>query len=98
MAETIYVKGINTFPKNDKAPDFVLGSGVITPNVLIAFIKEHQEHLTEYKGEKQLKVNFLKGRNGQINITLDTFKPEAKEVQTESIPVRSEQVDDDLPF
>ena len=58
MAETIYVKGINTFPKNEKAPDFVLGSGVITPNVLIAFIKEHQEHLT----------------------------------------VRSEQVDDDLPF
>ena len=48
--------------------------------------------------ERPRLFNFLKGRNGQINITLDTFKPEAKEVQTESIPVRSEQVDDDLPF
>ena len=36
--EKIYPQGLRTFAKNEKAPDFVLGTLVITPNELIKWL------------------------------------------------------------
>ena len=50
------------------------------------------EHYSEYKGNKQLKLNFLNGKNGMY-FTVDTFKPTAKKEE----PVVAQSASD-LPF
>ena len=72
--EKIYPKGIMCFPKGDKAPEFVLGTVLITLNDLITFCKENPNLLTEYKGQKQLKLSLKNGNKG-IYMEVDTFKP-----------------------
>jgi len=89
--EKIYPKGVRCFPKHEKQPDFVLGAMVITPNELFAWLKENQHLLTEYKSEKQLKLQILTGEKG-IYLTVDTWKP----TETAAKPERVKQ--DDLPF
>ncbi len=88
MAEPkVYPKGIMFFEKNAKAPDFVLGSMVISLNDLVQFAKDNPEYLSEYKGQKQLRLQILTGNKG-IYATVDTYKAGAKK----------EAATDDLPF
>ena len=82
----IYPKGLRTFPKNEKQPEFVLGSLVITPNELVSWLRENESLLTDYKGEKQLKLQMLNGDKG-IYFVVDTY---SKQKQFEK--------DDNLPF
>lgn len=74
MSETIYPEGVMVFSPRDKSPDFVVGSLVITPNDLIAWLKSKPELLTEYKGKKQIKLQILKGKKG-LYASVDTYKP-----------------------
>jgi len=90
--EKIYPKGIITFPKNDKAPDFVKGTLIITPNDLVTWLKENPNLLTDYNGTKQLKCQILEGNKG-LYLVVDTFVPTPK---AESKPANED--DDDLPF
>ena len=92
MSEKIYPKGIITFPKNEKQPDFVLGSMVITPNDLFAWLKENESLLTDYNGKKQMKFQVLNGDKG-VYFVVDTFVPTPK---AESKPAIEE--DNSLPF
>jgi hypothetical protein len=79
MAEPkIYPKGMRTFAKNANAPQFVLGTLVITPKELVDWIKENDRLLTDYNGTKQLKLQILNGDKG-IYFTVDTFKSKPKE-------------------
>lgn len=86
MSEKIYPKGIMCFQKNEKAPDFVLGTMVINPNQLMAWLRENEGLMSEYKGEKQLRCQVLNGNKG-IYLQVDTYK-------------KAENVDskDGLPF
>ncbi len=88
--EKIYPKGIITFPKNDKAPDFVLGSMVITPNDFFAWLKENEKLLVEYNGKKQMKFQILNGNKG-LYFVVDTFVPTPK---AETKPT----IEEDLAF
>jgi len=92
---TIYVEGIRSFPPRDNAPEFVIGNGVFTPRQLMDFFKKPEvvEHFTEYKGDKQVKFQVLKGRDGSLNFVIDTFKPETK-----GETVAASNDDSDLPF
>lgn len=84
MAEKIYPKGLRTFPKHEKQPDFVLGALIIDPNELFEWLQENKHLLTEYKEKKQLKLQILRGDKG-ISFVVDTYKPEPKaEVKTET--------------
>lgn len=79
MADQVFPKGIGVFPKHDKAPDFVKGAIVITLNELVTFCKENPGLLTEYKGEKQLKLQLTERKDGKgLNLTVDTYKPQEK--------------------
>ena len=107
MAENIYPKGIITFERNPKAPDFVLGSMAISLTQFKEWINTHQELLTDYKGELQIKFQILKGKDGRINFPVDTFKPQPKDSrsaeqlkeQNDPKPQRTEaQENGDLPF
>lgn len=94
MADKIYPKGIMTFKKNDKAPSFVLGTIVITPNELNKWLRENIGLLTEYNGEKQLKLQVLQGKE-KLTLQVDTWKPTAK---VEAKPVPKVEEETDLPF
>lgn len=78
MSEKIYPKGIMCFPKHDKAPEFVLGSCVITIADFKDFVNQNQQLLTDYQGKKQLRLQILNGQKG-IYFQVDTYKPEAKQ-------------------
>lgn len=75
MAEKkIYPQGIMCFKKHDKAPDFVLGSMVISLSKFKEWVNsEGKDLLTEYKGDKQLRLQVLSGKDGPY-VAVDTYK------------------------
>jgi len=95
--EIIYPKGLRTFDKNENAPDFVLGSLIVTPRELTDWITENSQYLSDYKGAKQLKLNMLKGDKG-VYFTVDTWKAnseaKAEPKAKEALPADDTQ----LPF
>lgn len=106
MAETIYPKGIRTFAKHEKAPDFILGSVIITLNEFWDWCKANKELQTEYDGNKQLKLTCMTKKGGGITFSVDTYKPnqkpESKPNQESKTPytdaINNEPETDDLPF
>jgi len=74
MVEKIYISGIRTFKKHEKAPDFVIGGGVISIADFNQFIADNKELLTDYQGKEQLKFQMLKGLEGNVTFVVDTYK------------------------
>jgi hypothetical protein len=72
--EKIKPEGIFVFPKNAKAPDFVLGTAVISIDKFNEWINNHQGYLSEYKGESQLKLQILKSKEGGVYFQVDTYQ------------------------
>jgi len=92
-----YPQGIRVFKANENAPNFVKGQMVISLNELIKFCKENPSILSDYKGEKQLKLDILESKNGNgLNVVINTFKP--KEKQEAPASVAKASTEDDLPF
>lgn len=109
MADKIYVTGFRAFPKHEKAPDFVLGTLVISLDDFKAFVNgEAKQYLSEYKGKKQLKIQVTKGKEGGLVFAVDTWKAEAKaeptfedKINDDEVPSNNAQMNDDgddLPF
>jgi len=95
----ITLKGIRLFPKKDNQPDFVIASGVLTPDDLNAFLIDNKEHESEYQGQKQFRIQVLKGKDASgPYIVLDTYKAAAAPTQgpqdAPELPVEDPQ----LPF
>jgi len=78
MADKVYPKGIRVFKPREGAPDWVLGTVLVTPSELNEWLAANAQYLTDYKGSPQLRCQLLKGKDGPY-ITVDTFKPEAKQ-------------------
>ena len=76
MADQTLMKGIRLFQPKPNQPEFVLASGVITINELVTFAKENPQLLSEYNGEKQLRIQLLKSKDGKPYMVVDTWKPE----------------------
>ena len=74
MTDKIYPKGIRVFGPHEKAPAFVKGSVIITLNELVKFCKENPQLLTEYNGEKQLRLQMQDARTGGLTFVVDTYK------------------------
>lgn len=78
MAEPrIHPKGIRVFSPRDGAPSFVKGSVVITPNELVSWLKENQNLLSEYRDQKQLRLDLLDGKDGMY-LVVNNFQPKGK--------------------
>ena len=92
MAEKIYPKGIRCFPARQGAPEWVLGSILVTPKELQEWIAANQQYMGEYQGNPQLKLDLLKGKDGPY-IAVNTYKAGEKPVTP---PVG--EVDPSLPF
>lgn len=76
MAEKIYPKGLRCFAPRQGAPDFVLGTLIVTPSELSAWVEANQQYMTEYKGTPQLRLDLLKGNDGPY-VAVNTYKPGA---------------------
>lgn len=98
MAEKVYVEGFRGFKAHEKAPEFVLGTLIITPREFVEFLKKKEivDLFTEYEGKKQLKINVLRSKNGGLSFDVDTYKKGVAPV-TEAKPEIPEP-NDDLPF
>jgi hypothetical protein len=90
MAEKIYPEGLRAFSPKSGAPDFVKGDIIIEPNKLFAWLKKNTGLLSEYNGEKQLRLQLLEGNKG-LYIQVNDYKPGEK---------KKESIDDSerLPF
>jgi len=84
MSDVKFVEGLRLFNKHEKAPDFVIGSMVISLNELVKFCKDNPDLLTDYKGVKQLKLQLQKSKQGNLIAVIDTYKKEDK--KDESLP------------
>ncbi len=103
-AEKVFAKGIMCFDKHASAPDFVVGTVVITPRELVEWIKENPNYLTDYKGAKQLKFQILKGSKGPYMV-VDTYvkgetqkSPEPMSMQNDYQKPANNSDKDELPF
>lgn len=89
MAEKIFAEGVRTFKKSDKAPDFVLGKIVITPEKLAAFMDKNPSYCNEYKGDRQISLQITLSKDGALVAAVDTWKPNhgysQKETTTQTI-------------
>jgi len=72
--EKVFPKGMMAFKPNEKAPEFVKASVMVTPNELISWLKENSDYLTDYKGNKQLKLQLLENEKG-LYFVVDTYQP-----------------------
>jgi hypothetical protein len=82
------------FKRNEKAPEFVIGSISVKVDEAITFLKNNEK-----KGWVNLQIK--KGRSGNPYIELDTFEPKAKtEAKTKEAPAPEPEEEEggDLPF
>ena len=89
MAEKVYVEGFRGFKPNEKAPDFVLGTLIVTPKEFIDFLNNKcSKYFTEYNGKQQIKFQVLRAKDGGLTFVVDTYvKPEQKqEDESDNIP------------
>lgn len=98
MADQILPEGIRFFPKHQNAPDFVIGSMVVTMNDLFEFCKQRPELLTEYNSKKQLKLQLLRSKEGKLYAAVDTFKPQAQGQAQSQVAPAKEDDNYGLPF
>jgi len=96
MADQTLLKGIRLFQPKPTQPDFVLASGVITLNELVTFAKDNPQLLTEYNGEKQLRIQLLKSKDGKPYMVVDTWKP--TELTARGIEAPKDEDLNGLPF
>jgi hypothetical protein len=97
MADKVFPKGVFGFMRNEKAPSFVLGTLVITPRELVDWLSaEGKDHLTDFNGKKQLKLQITEGREGKLSIAVDTYVPKAKAEYNKPNAVNDNR--NDLPF
>ncbi len=103
MADQILPKGIRFFNKKDSQPDFVIGAAVITIDDLVAFTINNPQLLSEYNGQKQLRIQILKSKEGNLYASVDTWKPTgntqpAANLHNDNFSNTAPDAVDDLPF
>jgi hypothetical protein len=105
--ERIFPKGLIAFKPKDTAPTWVKASVMITLDDFKAWVNgEGKEHLTDYNGKKQLKLQITETKDGKFSFSVDTFKPTPREGQPtdKDAPAKNEPFngnsgdDSDLPF
>src|SRR5690348_54693 len=97
MADKIFVDGLRTFAKHEKAPGFVLGTLIITLDDLYAWAKANPDHITTYEGKKQIKLQMTQSDKGRVNLAVDTWKPDGK-TAPKAPKAPAKEPEEDLPF
>lgn len=92
MAEQKFIDGVKAFkPK----ADFIKAELVISLNQFVKFCKDNPEILSEYNGEKQIKVQVKESKSGTWYASLNEYKPKTSEKTQYN---RRTNIDESLPF
>ncbi len=96
--ELVKCKGVFTFNPKDNAPNFVLGTIVITLEDFLEFVKgEGREYVTDYKGKRQIKLNVTSMKEGRgILVAVDTWKPSTGVTTSTDKPIAESGMKDDF--
>ncbi len=89
MEDRIFPAGIACFAKHEKAPDFIAGDIVIDLAKFKEWVNgDGAQYLTDYKGSKQLKLQFLlpKEKGGRPSVQVNTYKKDAPETPADDRP------------
>lgn len=87
--EKIFADGF-VFKRNEKAPDFVIGSMSVKVEEATAFLRNNAKN-----GWVNLQVKTSQG--GKYYVELDTFEPKAQQSPAPAVAT-AESTDPDLPF
>lgn len=80
MSETkVFVTGVRFFDKHANAPDFVIGTLVISPNELFKWLQDNPGMMTQYNGQPQVKMQVKRSQAGQLYCELDQWKPQQQQ-------------------
>lgn len=102
--DPIFPEGLRAFAPHENAPDFVLASVVATPSELLKWLDSKPELQTDFKGQKQVRLQLKKSQSGTIYFEVDTFKKGDAKDSKAAAPVASPaagnkvEAEDDLPF
>ena len=92
--ESMLVKGFYPKPRNENAPDFVLGKASIHLPTFAEFMREFK---AANPGEEWVNIDSKLSRAGKGYASVDTWKPDPeKSPAPQAVPQPS--VDEDLPF
>lgn len=91
-------EGIRVFNPHANAPDFVIASVVVTPDALVKFCQDNPDLLSEYNGQKQIRLQLLKSQAGKLYMAVDTYKKEPGNTTGYQTGSQTPQNDEPLPF
>lgn len=84
MSEKLFAKGF-WFSRNEKAPEYVVGTLDVTTKDAVAFINENTK-------DGKLKLSIKKAQSGKYYLEVDTYVSKGKSVDA------NEDEDSGLPF
>jgi len=99
--DIIFCEGLRIFEPHKNAPDFVIGSVVITLSEFKKWVNSNADKLGEYKGEKQLNLQLLESKSGDLYFAVNTYGTpydEKKPAKKQADKKQKEEATDDLPF
>ena len=108
--EKFYVQGFRGFKKRDNAPEWIVGSLLISIDEFKDFLDttKVQSVMSEYQGRKQLNINILRTRDGGISFEVNDYKKDPALTKVADNKVESSQAvnfeqvtmpeENDLPF
>lgn len=105
--ETIFADGIRVFEPHENAPDFVIASVVIDPTEFFSWMKENKDYLKPYKKTKQLNLQLLESKDGEMYFSVNTYgtpsnpekeKPVSEKRRGKKKEEEEIEEEDDLPF
>lgn len=97
--EKIFVKGFNGFAPRDGAPEYVLGSLIISIDDFARWIKDEADKYIQVHKQygRQLKLDISRSKDGsRVNFIVNTYKGEGK--KETPIVDYSRNDKDNLPF
>lgn len=90
---SVFADGVSAFNPHDNAPDFVKGTIVIAPRKLTEWLKANPDYMSEYNGQKQLRLTLKSSKDGKLYASVDTYgTPAAKQT------AQGGESYDDLPY
>jgi len=91
--ETKFIDGLRCFNPSPNAPDFILADLSLEREVLHNWLAQN------YKGERYIKANLKRSKDGKLYIAINDWKPQDQAVPTFQQPAPVQPIaEDDVPF
>lgn len=98
MADKVFINGVRFFPKRDSAPEFVLGTLVLTPKQISEWAAANAQYMSDYNGDSQVRIQITKGQEGKLVFAVDTWKPDGQKTAAYAPAATKKEDTSDLPF